>query len=1505
LNDDGTAVATVGLLDPNVPQGFRDVIVWQNGVPSFLPPVPENLLAGCSEVRGRRPFGINRAGHIFGKSGGFELPGGNSCDRYWIYKNGAFEMLPLRDPDGSPGVCELTYAPYEGASGDRLNDSDHVVVQRTRIAFNASSNCLPFPEFAGILAGTSFTPIAEAFAFQINNHDQLLLFTLDPNGRARSHLWNGSMLVDLGIDAGGYSLNNLGQLTFKIIVGAECPLRMYSNGTVTDVPLPSDLSYLNLACHSTFLNDAGQIVLSPSGGPERAVLLTPTGGPNLDVTAPVLTNIPSNQTLVATSSAGAIVSWSPLTADDDRDGPVPVVCSPSSGSVFPIGVMTVTCTASDEAGNLGSASFTVMVLSTPPPPDNPPVAQNGTITTDEDTPFNGTLIASDADGDALTFSLVTSPARGSLVITNPSTGAFTYTPAPNRFGGDSFTFQVNANDGISNIATVTIDITPVNDAPVAFDGSLSTEEDAPATGSFLASDPDSLLVQFEVASQPAHGTVTIPNPVASPLGGSFTYIPHANYNGPDSFTFRTVDAGLNSNVATITITVTPVNDAPDTSAVVLTMQEGVARSGVLRATDVDDVALTFAIETPPTRGIVMITDTTTGAFTYTPNAGMLGYDAFTFRATDAAGASSTASGMAFIVTASPSWPGQTVRVDDVASRGLPGIASGRTALSADGRYVAFSSSASNLVPGDTNGVADVFVHDRATGATTRVSVAGDGTQGDDLSYDPVLSADGRYVAFGSRATTLVAGDTNHADDVFVHDRQTGEIRRVSIASDGTQNMTNSTVNALSADGRYVAFISDPLYLVPGSLGGWSDVFVHDLQTGLTTRESVASDGTPGNSTSYLAVLSGDGRYVAFVSLASNLVAGDTNQASDAFVHDRQTGQTSRVSVASNGAQSNAHSFSAALSADGRYVAFWSSAANLVAGDTGSYEDVFVHDRQTGQTSRVSVASDGGETNGYSSHPELSADGRYVAFVSTASNLVAGDTDQVNDVFIYDRLTAQTVLLSVASDGSSWTNHIDNNMPVALSGDGRFVAFTSGTIMTSEVFVVGGVSVSPTVFDIPGGGGTRSVSVSFDYPGTPWTATTTTSWITINPPIGGSANDTVNFTVAPNAGPARTGTLVVALQTVTVTQDASAPPVAQNDAITTAEDGSAAGTLRAIDPNGDAITFSLLAPPAHGTAVLTNSSTGAFTYTPPANYNGPDSFTFNATAGGETSNTATVAVTVTPVNDPPIAQNGSNSVFTGASVSGTLVATDIDSPSLTYVIVANGTKGTAVVTNATTGAYIYTANAGASGTDSFTFRANDGSLNSADATVTVTITTNRPPTVNNGSLTTQEDKSGSGTLSATDLDGNRLTFTIVSNGSKGTATITNASMGRFSYVPKPDANGSDTFTFKTNDGLADSNVATVTITITAVNDAPVAKDANYTITRNTAVTATAVGTDVDGDQLTYSISKAPRRGTITNFNSATGGFTYTPLTTFVGTDSFTFKVSDGKASATATISVTVN
>ncbi|HVZ94544.1 MAG TPA: hypothetical protein VG797_08540, partial [Phycisphaerales bacterium] len=357
--------------------------------------------------------------------------------------------------------------------------------------------------------------------------------------------------------------------------------------------------------------------------------------------------------------------------------------------------------------------------------------------------------------------------------------------------------------------------------------------------------------------------------------------------------------------------------------------------------------------------------------------------------------------------------------------------------------------ASNLVPGDTNGFGDVFVRDRQTGNTSRVSVGSAGEQGnDETGYFNSISVDGRFVAFDSNASNFVPGDTNGFTDVFVHDRQTGQTSRVSVGIAGIQGNDASDLPSLSADGRFVSFWSFASNLVPGDTNGFADLFVHDRQTGQTSRVNVNSAGEQANADAGFNSISADGRFVAFESDASNLVPDDTNGYADVFVHDRQTGQTARVSVASGGAQGKGGSRSPSISGDGRYVAFRSYDSDLVPGDTNFYEDVFVHDRVSGQTTRVSVASDGTEGS-YASGglaiaggcPAISADGRVVAFISDAPNLVPGDTNKLPDVFVHDRHTARTTRVSVDSAGGQ-ANEFSAYFPVVISADGRSVAFDS-------------------------------------------------------------------------------------------------------------------------------------------------------------------------------------------------------------------------------------------------------------------------------------------------------------------------------------------------------------------------------------------------------------------------------------------------------------------------------
>lgn len=340
----------------------------------------------------------------------------------------------------------------------------------------------------------------------------------------------------------------------------------------------------------------------------------------------------------------------------------------------------------------------------------------------------------------------------------------------------------------------------------------------------------------------------------------------------------------------------------------------------------------------------------------------------------------------------------------------------------------------------------------ATGDVFRVSVRSNGEQANDASYNPSVSADGRYVAFGSRATNLVDGDTNGAMDIFVHDRETGQTTRVSLDASNNQGNFDSFSPAISADGRYVAFCSYATNLAPNDTNNVPDVFLRDRQTGSTLLVSRSIFGQSGNDVSCKPnigsmgrgigpAISGDGRYVVFESFASDLIGNDNNGKSDIFRYDRTNGAIIRVSEDSNGFEANGNSSYPTISADGNIIAFQSAAANLVPGDGNNYTDVFARDVNAGQTRRLSVGGDGAEGNGDSFEPHVSANGQTVTFASFASNLVTGDTNSYLDVFLHNRSNGQTERVSVATDGTQINTFADIARP-AVSGDGRFVTFQS-------------------------------------------------------------------------------------------------------------------------------------------------------------------------------------------------------------------------------------------------------------------------------------------------------------------------------------------------------------------------------------------------------------------------------------------------------------------------------
>lgn len=393
--------------------------------------------------------------------------------------------------------------------------------------------------------------------------------------------------------------------------------------------------------------------------------------------------------------------------------------------------------------------------------------------------------------------------------------------------------------------------------------------------------------------------------------------------------------------------------------------------------------------------------------------------------------------------------GGRTSLESVSSEGVQGNDySNLPSLSRDGDTLAFCSYASNLVEADANG-ADVFIRRRSDGLTVRASVASGGVEANHSSCFPALSADGRFVAFISKATNLAPADVSVNEDIYLHDLERGTTRLVSVGLDGAQPNSWSFSPSVSADGRYVAFHSKASNLVIGDTNGVVDVFVRDMRRGVTERVSVSSSESQANgsnSAAYGSVISDDGRYVIFFSYADNLVEGYNR---GAYVRDRRLGRTFLVSLDSDENSLPGSPYWVAISGDGRFAAIAQAEPALRLGDSAGLNwitgianpqiDVHVRDLALGTTELVSRSSLG--QRGLISSPvvTISEDGRLVAFASVSPNLVAADEKSDYDVFVHDRLTGQTSLVSQSSAGIPGTG--ESGWP-SISGDGRYIAFAS-------------------------------------------------------------------------------------------------------------------------------------------------------------------------------------------------------------------------------------------------------------------------------------------------------------------------------------------------------------------------------------------------------------------------------------------------------------------------------
>ena len=360
-------------------------------------------------------------------------------------------------------------------------------------------------------------------------------------------------------------------------------------------------------------------------------------------------------------------------------------------------------------------------------------------------------------------------------------------------------------------------------------------------------------------------------------------------------------------------------------------------------------------------------------------------------------------------------------------------------ISADGRFVVFQSEAGNLVANDFNGQYDIFRRDLQAGVTALVSVGTSGNSAGGLGLSPAVSGDGRYVVWSSNAANVIVGDTNGTWDIFLRDMSSGVTTRISLNGNGSQALLRSDQPRITPDGRYVTFESDA-DLIAADTNGLKDCYEFDRNTGVLALVSSSSTGTLGNSISYAAQPSDDGRFVCFFSSASNLVLGDTNNYADVFWKDMQTGTLLRVNVSSAGAQANNESIWPSISGDGQTVTYCSVANNLVAGDSNGQFDVFAYDVPAGATTRLNLQPNGAQANSYVHSPTaLTPDGRFVIYASLSSTLVPGDLNGFQDIFIRDRQLLVTKRVSFGFDGSE-TNS-DNFVP-HMSEDMRVITYTS-------------------------------------------------------------------------------------------------------------------------------------------------------------------------------------------------------------------------------------------------------------------------------------------------------------------------------------------------------------------------------------------------------------------------------------------------------------------------------
>jgi VCBS repeat-containing protein len=1092
------------------------------------------------------------------------------------------------------------------------------------------------------------------------------------------------------------------------------------------------------------------------------------------------------------------------------------------------GMDSFTYFANDGDDNSSAATVTIAVNAINDEPSftavNPPASDEdaGAQTVSGWATFNpGPL-----ESDGVLGYTVNNLSNGALFAVPPAVstdGTLTYTAAADAFGSSTFDVFVQDDGGIANggddtspTLTFTITVNSVNDVPVAGDDSYSVDEDNVLTviaPGVLGNDSDPVEGSGLTAildTDVSNGTLTLNG------DGSFSYTPDADYFGTDSFTYFANDGDDNSPAATVTITVNPINDAPRFEIVPANIPALIEDASIT-----GPEALEIRVVDP--EGDPLTVTATSGNQYLLPNANL--------------GVGGTGNDRTISLFLAPDKNSVTAVADSQSpSVTITIIAFDNQGNSTPAEFQILSVTAVNDAPTFTAGPAQNILEDAGPQSVAWASNYRPGPNtatdesGQTVVQYTVTPVGTPTLTFSAAPAVSNAGVLTYTTALNSFGSATFEVRVVDSGSGVAPNVNTSTprtlvINAAAVNDAPVA--NDAAFVTDEDVAVATTLTASDVENDPLTWTIVAG---PANGT-----LSGTAPNLTYTPNANyfgadsftfrvNDGALDSNVATISLT----VNSVNDAPVANDGAATTAEDTPVAATLSATDVENDPLTWTIVAGPTNG--------TLSGTAPNLTYTPNA-DFNGSDSFTFSVNDGQIDSNVATFSLTVT----PVNDA-------------PVASDGAATTAEDTAVATTLVAND------VDGDMLTWTIVA------GPTNGTLSGTAPNLTYTPNADY-------------------FGGDS-----FTFQVNDGTVDSNVATFSL-TVTPVNDA---PVANDGAATTAEDTPVAATLSATDVENDPLTWTIVAGPANGTLSGTAPN---LTYTPNADFNGADSFTFRVNDGALDSNVATFSLTVTPVNDAPVASDGAATTAEDTPVATTLVATDVDGDLLTWTIVAGPTNGTL---SGTAPNLTYTPNADYFGNDSFTFQVNDGTVDSNVATFSLTVTAvNDAPVANDGTATTAEDTPVATTLTATDVENDPLTWTIVAGPTNGTLSGTAPNL---TYTPNADFNGADSFTFRANDGTVDSNVATFSITVTAVNDAPVANDGSATSLEDGSIAVTLVATDADSDPLTWTIETNPANGSL---SGTAPNLTYTPNANYFGADSFTFKVNDGTVdSNTATVSLTV-